>query len=143
MAGRPSEFTEETAERICEEIALGRSLLKICEGEEFPAQSTVYKWLIEFPTFAEKYARARERQADAFFEIISEIANDGAKDWVESKFGPISDQEHIARSRLRVDTLKWQASKLAPKKYGDKLAHTGEDGGAIQFVVTRSGAREK
>ncbi len=31
------------------------------------------------------------------------------------------DHEHVQRSRLRVDTRKWAAGKLAPKRYGDKL----------------------
>ena len=28
--------------------------------------------------------------------------------------------------------LKWAAGKLAPKRYGDKLQHTGDGGGPIQ-----------
>lgn len=53
-----------------------------------------------------------------------------------TKFGPQLDTEHVQRSRLRVDTLKWQASKLVPKKYGDKIhqEHSGEV--AIKRVVT-------
>lgn len=38
------------------------------------------------------------------------------------------NHEQIARSRLRVDARKWAAAKLAPKKYGDRIAH--EHGGA-------------
>ena len=33
----------------------------------------------------------------------------------------------IARSRLRVDARKWLAAKLAPKKYGEKIAVGGAD----------------
>ncbi len=40
--------------------------------------------------------------------------------------------EHVQRSRLRVDTRKWILSKLAPKRYGDKLQHTGDGGGPIR-----------
>ena len=41
------------------------------------------------------------------------------------------DHERIARSRLRVDSRKWVASKLLPKVYGDRLQHTGDGGGPI------------
>ena len=39
----------------------------------------------------------------------------------------IINQDVIARSRLRVDARKWIASKLLPKKYGDKQLGTEED----------------
>ena len=42
------------------------------------------------------------------------------------------DHEHVQRSRLRVDTRKWAAGKLAPKRYGDKVQHTGDGGGPIR-----------
>ncbi len=49
------------------------------------------------------------------------------------------DHEHVQRSRLRVDTRKWAAGKLAPKRYGDKLQHTGEGGGPIRTEVDLTG----
>ena len=42
------------------------------------------------------------------------------------------DHEHGQRSRLRVDTRKWAAGKMAPKRYGDKIQHTGDGGGPIR-----------
>ena len=38
------------------------------------------------------------------------------------------DHENIQRSRLRVDTMKWMASKLAPRKYGDRVEHDVKGG---------------
>lgn len=69
---------------------------------------------------------------------ILEISDDGSNDWMErlGKEGePAGWQlngEHVQRSRLRVDTRKWILSKLAPKRYGDKLQHTGDGGGPIR-----------
>ena len=65
--------------------------------------------------------RARELQAEYLIDEIVEIADDGSNDYMQKKHGPVVDQEHMGRSRLRIDTRKWAASKLAPKKYGDKL----------------------
>ncbi len=61
-------------------------------------------------------------QADALFDEALEIADDASGDWTADKDGKKTlDHEHVQRSRLRVDTRKWAAGKLAPKRYGDKL----------------------
>ena len=107
--GRPSKFSQDLAEKICEQIAHGKSLRAICAKDDMPSTSTVCKWLNESQEFSEQYARARDRQADHYFEEIIEIA-----DTVES------DSAAVAKARLQVDARKWTLSKLAPKKYGDK-----------------------
>jgi hypothetical protein len=73
-----------------------------------------------------EYARAKEEMAEHFAEEMLEIADDGSNDWIERELErgnviKVADHEHIARSRLRVDTRKWLMSKLLPKKYGEKL----------------------
>jgi len=91
-----------------------------------PHKRTVKRWLAEKPSFQEQYARAKEEMAEHFAEEILEIADDGSNDWIErevesGKLIKVADHEHIARSRLRVDTRKWLMSKLLPKKFGEKL----------------------
>lgn len=120
MAG-VSEYTQEIASAICERIAEGASLRSICRDEAMPAQSTVFKWLVQQPAFAEQYAHAREAQADALADEIIDIADDGKRDSYKDADGVEHvDHDHIARARLRVDSRKWIASKLKPKKYGEK-----------------------
>lgn len=137
--GRPSEFTQEIADAICERIASGVSLRSIVEADDMPAASTVFKWLSERETFSEQYARAREAQADALFDEMLDIADDARNDWMVSRGEDENEAwrlngEHIQRSKLRLEARKWMASKLQPKKYGDKVTneHTGADGGPIQ-----------
>lgn len=123
--GRPSDFTQELADRICSELADGRSLRAICDGDDFPSVGTVLRWVGENKSFQEQYARAREIQAETHADAIVSISD-----------GPESGDDSIktARDRLRVDSRKWVASKLLPKKYGDKVTqeHTGVDGAPIQ-----------
>lgn len=107
--GRPSKFSQDLADKICEQIAHGKSLRAVCAEDDMPSTSTVCKWLNESQEFSEQYARARDRQADHYFEEIIEIA-----DTVES------DSAAVAKARLQVDARKWTLSKLAPKKYGEK-----------------------
>lgn len=137
-AGRPSSFTPQVADFICERIAHGESLRRICADDDMPVCSTVFKWLVDRKEFSEQYARAREAQCDAFVEEIIEIADDSKDDTLKLESGERANNEWINRSRLRVDTRKWLMSKLAPKKYGERLQneHTGPDGGAIQIIST-------
>ena len=134
---RQSDYTEQLADEICEEIAFTeKGLEKLCdEFEHWPSARTIHRWIESNEAFRQKYARARERQADYLAQQIIEIADDGRRDYTVDEDGHEAvDHDHIARARLRVDARKWAASKLAPKKYGDKLTneHTGPDGGPVQ-----------
>lgn len=146
-AGRPTDYTPELADKICAEIASGHSLRTICSDESMPCMASIYSWLRTKPEFLEIYEKAKEDQSDALAEEMLDIADDGANDWMLT-----NDPENLAyrvvgenvqRSRLRVDTRKWIASKLKPKKYGDKQSVEvgGKDGGAIDVTV-RAGAAE-
>ena len=104
--GRPSTYTEEMGNLICDKLTEGMSLRKLCMLDEFPTASTVYVWLDRFPEFVEKYARAREAATEDMLEEILEIADHPELDAQEK--------------RVRIDTRKWAMGKLKPKKYGEK-----------------------
>ena len=138
--GRPSKFTQEVVDTICSRIANGESLRKICLDEDMPHRDTVNEWLSVNEVFSDQYVRAREEQADFMGESILEIADDTENDLIDvigdggEVVGTKVNSEHISRSRLRVDTRKWLMSKMAPKKYGDKITqeHTSPGGGPVQ-----------
>ncbi len=66
-------------------------------------------------------------QADHFADEILEIADETGADLTTDDKGKVTvEHEVVARSRLRVDARKWLMARLAPKKYGDKLQHTGD-----------------
>lgn len=132
--GRPTVFTQELADEICERIADGESLRSICKEESKPNKATVFRWLNANQDFSDQYTRAREEQAESFADEIVAIADDGKRDYVfdDGKFGV--DTDHISRARLRVEARKWVASKLKPKRYGDKLDLN--HGGSINTNVT-------
>lgn len=141
--GRPSHFTQNLADLICERICDGESLRSICSNESMPGRTTVFRWLAEIEDFRNQYARAREIQADTLFEEILEIADDSTRDTItkEGRDGEsyeTANSEWINRSRLRVDARKWMASKLAPKKYGERITHTGDEGAPIPLVLNGS-----
>ncbi len=133
--GRPSLYTETLAAKICRRLAEGEPLRSICRDKAMPNKATVLRWLADKAKadFRDQYAHAREMQADALFDEALEIADETTGDLTTDKDGKeIVRHENIQRSRLRVDTRKWAAGKLAPKRYGDKLQHTGEGDGPIR-----------
>ena len=90
------------------------------------------------PENIEQYARAREAQADKMAEDILQIADDGANDtYTDDKGNVLTDHDVVARSRLRVDARKWLASKMAPKKYGDKVELSGNKDAPLTVEITR------
>ena len=136
--GAPSTYTPELAAAICEHIAAGKSLRTIAAMDGMPAQSTIMVWLDgKHPDFTEQYARAREAQADKLAEETLLIADESSQDtYVDADGNVKTNTEAIQRSKLRVDTRKWLASKMAPKKYGDKVAIGGADDlGPVQTVT--------
>jgi hypothetical protein len=138
--GCPSTYTAEVAELILELLAEGQSLKEICrENPCTPDDSTVRKWALDdVQGFAARYSRAREIGYHSMADEIFDIADDARNDWMDrhnSRTGEsdrVPDNEHMNRSRLRVDTRKWFLSKVLPKIYGDKIAVTGADGGAVK-----------
>jgi hypothetical protein len=86
------------------------------------SKSTIFAWLDRHKEFADLYARAKEAAADFIVEQMLEIADDARNDFIENDKGHVTlDTEAVARSRLRIDTRKWLAGKLKPKKYGDNV----------------------
>lgn len=98
-----------------------QSFLRCCDADE---------------DLADQYARAIETRYDVLADDIMQISDDGSNDTYRDADGKTrTDNDVIARSKLRVDSRKWLLSKLAPKKYGDRVVqeHTGPEGGPIAF----------
>lgn len=138
--GRPDNYTEELGDKICELLALGKSLRSICDIDEMPSQPAVYRWIQKYEDFRKKYAHAREKQAETLFDEMLDIADDGYNDWMTNKHGDeITNREAIERSKLRIEARKWMLGKLKPKKYGDKVEveHSGEITNKHIEIVTK------
>jgi hypothetical protein len=125
--GRPTLFSIELAQAICDRIADGESLRSICASKMMPCRATVLTWLADNPDFLGQYARAREAQTDFFAEEVIEIADRATA-------------KTVNQARLRFDARRWFASKVAPKKYGTRIETevSGKDGGPIQHHVDLS-----
>jgi hypothetical protein len=120
---RPKDFTDDIFDTICDRMANGEGLRKICDDPEMPSRQTFLRWMEKDTGRQAKYTAAREALMDWYGEEILTIAWDSSKDTIpgEGNKPARCDNEWVQRSRLKVDTLKFLMSKLHPKRYGDKV----------------------
>lgn len=107
---RPTDYTEELAQEICDRLADGESLLNILRDDGMPSRQTIYRWLrdIDKQSFCDNYAQARESGADRHFDELYETALK-------------AEPETVQVAKLQIDTMKWRLARQLPKKYGDRL----------------------
>ncbi len=130
-------FDQSIADKVCERLAAGESLRKACELEGAKAP-TILLWTNVNSQFAEQYAQARARGYALLGDELLQIADDGLNDtYTDDDGNERTNQDVIARSRLRVDTRKWILAKMLPKVYGEftRTELTGAGGGPVE--VTR------
>ena len=106
-------------QEICRRIMEGESVRSICTDASMPSKSTVMNWLAREPEFRAAYSFAKQLLAETLAEEVIEISDDASADWSMGETGQEFNHEHVQRARLRVDSRKWLAAKLAPKRYGD------------------------
>lgn len=117
--GRPSDFSQEIADEICERTAKGEPLSVICSDEHLPHFSTVYRWKDAQPSFREDFARAREVGTHFLAYDSLRIADD-----------PTIEP---ADKRIRIDTRLRLAGKWNARAYGEavQLKHADADGAKL------------
>jgi hypothetical protein len=109
-AHRPSTYTEEEGQALCEWITNGHSLSSWCRQTGRSA-FVVYGWMRSESDFARRYAQAHEDRTDTMADDLLEIADD------------VAGTDSIAAvqaAKLRIETRKWIAAKLKPQRYGEK-----------------------
>lgn len=117
-----SQWGPEDREAILDKLSIGKSLREICSADGMPSESLVRKWTVQDEEFGAQYARAREAGMEALGDEILQIADSQEGDVLVKEDGTaIVNHDAIQRAKLRVDTRKWIMSKIAPKKYGDRL----------------------
>lgn len=139
--GRPSDYTLDKAIEICARMSDGQSIAEIGRAKDMPDARTIFRWLGVHDDFRQLYAQACEARAYFLAEDLLDVADDGRNDWMErldkdgESIGWVVNGEAVQRSKLRVETRKWLLSKLQPRKYGDKIAVTGAEGGPIRHAI--------
>jgi hypothetical protein len=97
-------------------ISTSHKSLRTVAKEVGVETKTILNWINDYPDFLLQYARAKEEQADYLVEDMLDIS-----EHTEEDHTAFTGANVVQRDRLRIETRKWIASKLKPKKYGDKL----------------------
>jgi len=114
-------YTPELAAEICRRMAEGESLRAICRDPGMPPEATVRTWCRDDRDgFAAQYHQARMMQIDAWVDEIVETA--------------CRDDLDPQDKRVRCDAYKWIASKIVPKRFGDRLLVAGDDANPLQVL---------
>lgn len=118
--GRPTGYTIEIAEAICEALSsTRRSLNAICAEGDMPEVRTVWRWLSKHPEFWDMYTKARDFQTELMYDDMEDIITAPLVDaWGSPLDGPMAMAE-VQRRKLAVDTMKFKLAKLQPKRFGE------------------------
>lgn len=107
---RTQEYTPEIAKEICDEIASNPCGIGIlCErNPSWPSKKRIFQWLRDNETFRDDYHKAIQ---DRIAPLVEDLLDEANK--------PSSSLAEAQDKRLKNDTVKFLAMKLAPKIYGD------------------------
>lgn len=124
--GRPTLYTPELAQEICDVIASHpNGLTRLCnERPHWPHSANIFIWLRRHPEFREQYTRAKVDQVDVSINLMQEMM-DEPHHYSDEKG---NDRVDVSLLRVKYDAIKWQASKLQPKQYGDFVKEENKDG---------------
>jgi hypothetical protein len=111
--GSVSTYRRAVGEAICARLANGESLTSIGQDPEMPCYGTILEWVKRHPKFQDMYVTARQMQGDYLFDEVRDVALAATK-------------ETVPVARLRFDVNRWQASRLAPRKYLERLVAAEE-----------------
>lgn len=137
--GRPSSFNQSIANTICDLIISGKSLRYCSRQENMPDLVTIYKWLRDFPEFLKQYDKAKSEQIDTLADEMIDISDDISSDKIVNDEGKeLVNNTAVNRSRLMVDTRKWIAERMKPKKYGvrQEIEHSGKIDSDVKIDIS-------
>jgi hypothetical protein len=116
-----SRYAPEIANAILERVSSGEPLRQVCRDEGMPPESTFRQWVRDDRDgLAARYEAARRSMIDCFADEIVLLANRDDLD---------ANDKHV-----RIDTLKWLCSKVAPRRYGERLLVAGDSDSPLQVL---------
>ena len=124
--GRPTEYTEEIGETICDRIVDGESLRTICADAGMPDEATVLGWVSSHREFRDQYEIAREFPVQALLDETIEIIDDPSGYLVErvqanGRVVVVWDRKQLPRCLLRIEVRMWVVDQLPPLKLEERL----------------------
>lgn len=122
--GRPSIYTPELADDICERLSCGEPLAHICARPGMPAVRTVSDWKTAHEDFSANFVRARDDGFDALAAECLRISNtpETGVETVTRADGVVETREGdmLGHRKLQIETRLKLLAKWDPKRYGER-----------------------
>jgi hypothetical protein len=131
--GRPSGYTNEFADDICDELAITTDGFEHIIRRRGLNPQTVWGWVNRHAYFMEKYLKARAAQTELLYDEIQQIAdmpmthNGKPVDDLIDPGVPLEGGVAFAESNRRkmmIDVRKFKLTKLQPKRFGNNTHET-------------------
>ena len=131
--GRPTKYSDELAEIICERVATHRhGLKKICAMyHDMPDHTTITLWRIKHKEFSTQYLAAKKSQIDLVIEELDEVMDENLRFYTDEKGNERIDSPSATIAIAKANNKKWFASKLAPQLYGDTKKEEKDDSTSV------------
>ena len=113
-------YSTVTADLICQRVAEGDSLNKICRTEGFPSYSTICRWRRQHPEFKEAIEQAYSDRGETLRDQIDSLADE-------------VDVDNKDVVKLKAELKKWLASKDSAKYDSKPQVQAG--GGGVTFII--------
>lgn len=117
------QYSDEQIEDAIALVTTGMTLKAACQEVGISENATRMR-IVRDERLGVLYARAREAYADVMAEKLNDIAD---------------EEDDPQRARLKCDNVKWYASKVLPKKYGDRKIVSGDEEQPVRHEISLNG----
>ena len=142
-------YRADVADYVCEQMALGRTLLDVCREKRkadpsWPSEGAIRMWYIrDEQGFREVYVRAREAQTEAWSDQVIDLSDTPVQaERVTHKAAGGTERvigDNVERSKLMVQSRQWLMPRLNPAAFGDRMAHQALDADGKRTSLPGSG----
>lgn len=110
-------------------IAAGESVASICRsGKDFPSDTTFWRWLQEDANALDCYEKATMARGNVYAERIHEVT-------AELKRDKKLTSEKVQLAKLTCENLKWNASRMLPRRFGDRTVIAGDADNPLLLIA--------
>ncbi len=111
-------ITDDIIMEICGHVAEGTAIYKVLKSDpkRMPSREAFFRHVATNEKYSKLYAEACQLRGEYFADQISELADEARG----------QDSDEIQAIKLQVNTRQWLASRLLPKRYGDKMIVAGD-----------------